>query len=63
LDLIRPTIARNMTRASRMSWKTLPPPQQREALGLTATFNDAATEMLVLGPPDPPFVPAQSRAK
>jgi hypothetical protein len=38
-----------MTRASRTSWKTLPPPPQREALGLTATFNDAETEMLVLG--------------
>jgi hypothetical protein len=49
LDLIRPTIARNMTRASRTSWKTLPPPQQREALGFTVTFNDAQTEMLVLG--------------
>ena len=38
-----------MTRASRTSWKTLPPSQQREALGLTATFNDAETELLVLG--------------
>jgi hypothetical protein len=38
-----------MTRASRTSWKTLPPPSQREALEFTATFNDAETEMLVLG--------------
>jgi hypothetical protein len=38
-----------MTRASRTSWKTLPPPQQREALGFTAAFNDAETELLVLG--------------
>jgi hypothetical protein len=38
-----------MTRASRTSWKTLPPPQQREALGFAATFNDAETELLVLG--------------
>ena len=38
-----------MTRASRTSWKTLPPPQQREALGFAAAFNDAETELLVLG--------------
>jgi hypothetical protein len=38
-----------MTRASRTSWKTLPPPQQREALGFAASFTDAETEMLVLG--------------
>jgi len=38
-----------MTRASRTSWKTLPPPPQREALGFAATFNDAETELLVLG--------------
>jgi hypothetical protein len=49
LDLISLTIARNMTRASRTSWKTLPPPQQREALGFAAAFNDAETELLVLG--------------
>jgi hypothetical protein len=65
LEVIRPTIARNMTRASRTSWQSLPPPQQHEALGFAATFNDAETELLVLGlvPPDAPFVPAQSRAK
>jgi hypothetical protein len=49
LSLVTPTIARNMTRASRTSWKTLPPPQQREPLGFAATFNDAETESLVLG--------------
>src|SRR5580698_7934636 len=38
-----------MTRASRTSWKTLPPPQQREPLGFAAAFNDAETELLVLG--------------
>jgi hypothetical protein len=38
-----------MTRASRMSWKTLPPPQQRESLGFDAVFDHAATELLVLG--------------
>jgi hypothetical protein len=38
-----------MTRASRTSWKSLPPPQQCEALGFAATFNDAETELLVLG--------------
>ena len=38
-----------MTRASRTSWKTLPPPQQREPLGFAATFDDAETESLVLG--------------
>jgi hypothetical protein len=38
-----------MTRASRTSWKTLPPPLQREPLGFAATFNDAETELLVLG--------------
>jgi hypothetical protein len=38
-----------MTRASRTSWKTLPPPPQREPLGFAATFNDAETELLVLG--------------
>ena len=38
-----------MTRASRTSWKTLPPPQQRESLGFEAVFDDAGTELLVLG--------------
>jgi hypothetical protein len=38
-----------MTRASRTSWMTLPPPQQREPLGFAAVFNDAETELLVLG--------------
>ena len=38
-----------MTRASRTSWKTLPPPPQREPLGFAATFDDAETESLVLG--------------
>jgi hypothetical protein len=38
-----------MTRASRTSWKTLPPPQQRESLGFDAVFDDAGTELLVLG--------------
>jgi hypothetical protein len=50
-----------MTRASRTSAKTLPPPQLREPLGFAATLSDAETESLV--PPDPPFVPAQARAK
>ena len=38
-----------MIRASRTSWKTLPPPQQRESLGFDAVFDDAGTELLVLG--------------
>ena len=38
-----------MTRASRTSWKTLSPPQQRESLGFEAVFDDAGTELLVLG--------------
>ena len=38
-----------MTRASRTSWKTLPPPQQREPLDFAAVFDDAGTELLVLG--------------
>ena len=38
-----------MTRASRTSWKSLPPPQQREPLEFAAPFNDAETELLVLG--------------
>jgi hypothetical protein len=38
-----------MTRASRTSWKNLPPPQQRESLGFEAVFDDAGTELLVLG--------------
>jgi hypothetical protein len=38
-----------MTRTSITSWKTLPPPEQRESLELTATFNNAEAELLVLG--------------
>ena len=38
-----------MTRASRTSWKTLPPPPQREPLDFAAVFDDAGTELLVLG--------------
>src|ERR1700756_5544565 len=38
-----------MTRATITSWKTLPPPEQREPLGFTAEFTDAETELLVFG--------------
>jgi len=38
-----------MSRASIDSWKTLPPPERRESLGFAAGFNDAETELLVLG--------------
>ena len=38
-----------MTRLDITSWKTLPPPEQRESLGFTAVFNDAEAELLVLG--------------
>jgi hypothetical protein len=38
-----------MTRVSITSWKTLPPPEQRESLGFTAEFNSTETEFLVMG--------------
>ena len=38
-----------MTRASITSWKSLPPPEQREPLGLAAEFTDAETDLLVFG--------------
>jgi hypothetical protein len=38
-----------MTRATRTSSKTLPPPAQREPLEFAAVFNNAETELLVLG--------------
>ena len=38
-----------MTRATRTSWKTLPTPAQREPLEFAADFNNAETELLVMG--------------
>jgi hypothetical protein len=38
-----------MTRLSITSWKTLPPPEQRESLGFSAVFSNAEAELLVLG--------------
>ncbi len=38
-----------MTRAHITSWKTLPPPEQREPLNFAAEFTDAETELLVFG--------------
>lgn len=38
-----------MTRANITSWKTLPPPEQRDPLGFVAEFTDAETDLLVIG--------------
>ena len=38
-----------MTRLDITSWKTLPPPDQRESLGFTAVFDNAEAALLVLG--------------
>jgi hypothetical protein len=35
-----------MVMATRSSWKNLPPPAHREALGLTANFTDAEFEVI-----------------
>jgi hypothetical protein len=38
-----------MTRATRTSWKTLPPPALREPLDFAAVFDNSEAELLVLG--------------
>jgi len=38
-----------MTRVNITSWKTLPPPERREPLGLVAVFSDPEAELLVSG--------------
>jgi hypothetical protein len=38
-----------MTRANITSWKTLPPPEQREPLAFAAEFTDAEMDLLVFG--------------
>jgi hypothetical protein len=38
-----------MTRLSITSWKTRPPPEQRESLGFAAGFDSTEAELLVLG--------------